>query len=51
MRLDERGPRQGWVLLLLLGAWIDTRLVENALDRIGAGVKAKLFFSSPTMHL
>ena len=34
---------QGWLLFLLLGAWIDTRFVENALDRVGAGVKTELF--------
>lgn len=43
MRPDEGGPRQGRLLLSLLGARVDARLIEDALDRVGAGIEPELF--------
>lgn len=40
---DEGGPRQGRLLLPLLGAGVDARLIEDALDRVGAGIEPELF--------
>lgn len=43
MRTDERGPRKGRLLFPLLGARVDARLIEDALDRIGGGTEPELF--------
>lgn len=40
---DEGGPWQGRLLLPLLGAGVDARLIEDALDRVGAGIEPELF--------
>lgn len=43
MRPHEDGPRQRRLLSPLLWARMDARLVEDALDRVGPGVKPQLF--------
>lgn len=43
VRPDEGGPRQGGLFLAPLRARVDARLVQDALDGIGAGVEPQLF--------
>lgn len=43
MRPDERDPGQSGLLCASLRAWVDARLVQDAFEGIGTGIKPQIF--------